>query len=421
MNVAKQKREEAPPRAPDQFGRGQLDAIREIVGSISTEKNPDNLLEHVLCAIGRQMGGQSICVYSRNEDDSLTREVVYEYSKMHSPEKKERYHLEDQPLYRECMESGTECLLTEYDRDPIWLRFVNRPNHAGVPLCNRNTLPLIVAVHSRLCAQGVIMNLGIPMALKGRVSGFLTIRYNKRREFLPEEIKLSMALAHQAALAIQLMRLSHESRQTAVTAERTRIARDIHDTLAQGFTGVIAQLQAAKGSKDLVNIAAHIELAEELARSSLGEARRSVMALRPRSLCEAGLSTAMESTLRTVGRYAGLNTHFTIEGEQRPVSPEWEEALLRITQESLTNTIKHAGAHNFQAKISFGPRTLQLKLTDDGYGFDPQMERDGFGLIGIRERVHQMGGSFMINSQSGRGTEIIVTVLCALNAEPSSV
>jgi signal transduction histidine kinase len=265
------------------------------------------------------------------------------------------------------------------------------------------------------------MVLGVPMVMKGRVSGFIGIRYYKRREFPPEEIKLSLALAQQVALAVQLTRLSHESRETAVAAERIRIARDIHDTLAQGFTGVIAQLQAAKGSKDLADIAAHIELAEDLARSSLGEARRSVMALRPRSLRDASLSTAMGNTLRAVGHYSGLKTHFTIAGEPRPLSPEWEEALLRIVQESLTNTIKHAKAQNVQAEMGFGPRILQLKLSDDGCGFDPQIERDGFGLIGIRERVHQMGGSFLIHSQTGHGTIIIITVPCASKPEPSIV
>ncbi len=122
----------------------------------------------------------------------------------------------------------TECLVTEFDRDPIWFRFVNRPASEGVPRLNARTPPFIVDIHQRLKAQGISLTLQIPMVTSGRVSGFIGIRFTKRREFPPEEIDLSRALAHQAALAMRLMRLSRESQQTAVMAERNRLARDIH-------------------------------------------------------------------------------------------------------------------------------------------------------------------------------------------------
>src|SRR5206468_4611110 len=123
---------------------------------------------------------------------------------------------------------------------------------------------------------GVRAILFVPMLIAGAVTGIIGVRFKEKRPFRREEIELTRALAHQAMLAIQLMRLSRQSRQVAVTAERNRLARDIHDTLAQGFTGVIVQLEAAAdaSSEGMVKEAnEHIARASDLARGSLQEAR----------------------------------------------------------------------------------------------------------------------------------------------------
>ncbi|HEY0258030.1 MAG TPA: PAS domain-containing protein [Candidatus Methylacidiphilales bacterium] len=413
VDITRQKVAEDALRASERLARGQLDTLKEILNSISTDLKPDKFLQHVLGLIAKQLGGQSVSVFSRNyDDDTLTLEASFDEKGLHVPEESTPHTTQDQPLWAEAMRTGTECLLTEFDRDPIWFKFVNMPASEGVPRLNAETLPFIVDLHKRLQSQGVILSLAIPMVTSGKVSGFLGIRFTKRREFPPEEIDLSRALAHQAALAMQLMRLSRESQQTAVIAERNRLARDIHDTLAQGFTGVIAQLQAAKGATDLADASAHIERAENLARSSLGEARRSVRALRPRSLQETTLCTALENMLKTVGHDSGLKAEFVFEGEQRPIPADWEEGLLRVVQESLTNAIKHAQAGKFRATLSFEAQWIRLKLEDDGRGFNPAEEHEGFGLIGMKERVGQMGGQFVIHTQPGHGTETIITLPC---------
>jgi PAS domain S-box-containing protein len=411
---------ESKLRESQRVVRGQVETLIEILNSLSTELNPDRFLQHVLCTIAKQMGGQSVSVLSRNNDDTLTLEAVFEENQLHAPEENGTFPTHDQSLWAEAMRTGTDCLVTELDRDPIWFRFVNRPRSEGVPRLNDRTAPFVVDMHKRLKAQGVVLSLAIPMVTSGRVSGFIGIRFTKRREFPPEEIDLSRALAHQTALAIQLMRLSHESQQTAVMAERNRMARDIHDTLAQGFTGIIAQLQAAKGATQLADAAAHIERAEDLARSSLGEARRSVRALRPRSLHEATLCEALENMLRTGANDSGLRTEFLFEGEQHPIPPEWEEGLLRVVQESLTNAIKHSQARNFRATLSFEALRIRLKLVDDGRGFNPEDEHEGFGLIGMKERVEQMGGEFVIHSQPGHGAETVITLQCPALPKPTN-
>jgi len=210
-----------------------------------------------------------------------------------------------------------------------------------------------------------------------------------------------------------LRRLSQQSRQAAVLDERTRLARDIHDTLAQGFTGVIMQMEAAKGAaerNDLTEVNGRIDRASELARSSLAEARRSVRALRLPSLQAGKLNLAIEDLLKRITDGSGLQAEFRADGQEGLLAADCEETLLRITQEALTNTIKHAQARNFRATLAIGENKTQLQLVDDGCGFDPRAERDGFGLTGMRERVERLNGHFVVRSKPGEGTEIVVTL-----------
>jgi signal transduction histidine kinase len=251
------------------------------------------------------------------------------------------------------------------------------------------------------------------MFVGGKVSGLISIRFQQKRAFRCEEVELARALAHQAMLAIQLMRLSQLSRQAAVVAERNRLARDIHDTLAQGLTGVIVQLEAAEDAqaRNLVkDAAAHVERASELAREGLQEARRSVQALRPLVLAGKNLSAAMEELMRKMTMGTSLRAEFTIQGEPQPLPQEWEENLLRVGQEVLTNTLRHARASHFKVHFVFDPQTIRLELRDDGCGFDPAKRHDGFGLLGIKERVETMGGELAVQSVAENGTAIFVVL-----------
>ena len=192
-------------------------------------------------------------------------------------------------------------------------------------------------------------------------------------------------------------------------AERNRMARDIHDTLAQGFTGVIMQLEATKGAiaqNNLAEATERVERAGDLARVGLGEARRSILALRPRSLQDTTLCLALDDLLKRMTNGSGLQAEFHLEGDEPTMPADWEEGLLRIAQESLTNTIKHAKAKTFRATLTIAPNEIQFRLVDDGVGFDLHAEHEGFGLVGMKERVDQIGGQFILRSMPGQGTEI---------------
>ncbi len=191
------------------------------------------------------------------------------------------------------------------------------------------------------------------------------------------------------------------------------MARDVHDTLAQGFTGVIVQLEAANdaASRGLVSEAEeHRARASAMARAGLQEARRSVMALRPQALENQDLATALNDlVVRMTGGTSPVG-EFTQRGAAHPLPQAWDENLLRIGQEALTNALRHARAQRLVMQLIFDPDDLRLELRDDGRGFDPASATNGAGLAGIRARVTSMGGQLTIQSGPGAGTTVAVVL-----------
>jgi PAS domain S-box-containing protein len=201
----------------------------------------------------------------------------------------------------------------------------------------------------------------------------------------------------------------------SILEERNRMAREIHDTLAQSFTGILAQVGAAKQvlTDDLEAAQAHLDLIEELARTGLVEARRSVVALRPQLLEEGSLQSALHRLVAQI-RTAAMNTtlYDEIEGTVYALPAEVESNLLRMGQEALTNAIRHANADEIRVKLVYDRDRFCLRVQDNGQGFGvgsiPSSE--GFGLLGMSERAERIGAQLTIKSQPGQGTEIIVTV-----------
>jgi len=251
------------------------------------------------------------------------------------------------------------------------------------------------------------------MSIVGRLEGAIGLRFTSKRGFRPEEMDLAQALANQAMLAMRLTQLYAQSRESAVMAERNRMARDIHDTLAQGFIGVIVQLEAAADARSRgmsPESEEHCGRAASLARESLQEARRSVQALRPHILDENNLCEALETLFRRMTVSSALTSEFTLNGQPVTLPPGWDEGLLRIAQESLNNALRHAQATRFSAELSFRQEELTLELHDNGRGFDVNTEQLGFGLVGIRERAKAMGGDVTIQSSIVKGTTVSVRV-----------
>jgi signal transduction histidine kinase len=237
-------------------------------------------------------------------------------------------------------------------------------------------------------------------------------RYNDqqkdRRELALAEVseaksKLEATLAENAGLHQQLLT---QAREAGILDERQRMAREIHDTLAQGLTGIVTQLQAAEhAADDPAGWRRHFAAATRLARESLTEARRSVDALRPEPLETARLSDALTSVAGRWSTLHGVPVQVTTTGTVRPLPPDVEVALLRTAQEGLANVAKHAGAARVGLTLSYMDHEVALDVRDDGRGFDPA-EAKGFGLVAMRQRIEALSGTLQVESEPGAGTAI---------------
>ena len=384
-------------RASERVARGQVEALTYSLDVLATAPAPNKFLGQMLSTIGRMLGAQSVILWLLNEsNDSLVLRAWAEgtnFAKVdpEHPFIKNPQSWKEDPGVRELFFSGAPVACEDVENDPF----------------------SSAELREYLKSGGTKKFLRIPTLVGGRVKGFIGIRHGERPPYRPEEIELAQALAHQAMLAIQLNEFAEQSRQAAVLEERNRMARDIHDTLAQGFTGVIVQLEALEDAMACCRrkeANEHLRRAGDLARQSLNEARRSVHALRPQALQQGNFWEALKGIVKNTTAGTALHTTFNLRGKLRNLPQYWQENLLHIGQEALTNSLKYAHPHNFETRLVFNTKELRLELRDDGDGFKVKARHDGFGLAGMHERVEQMGGNLTISSRRGKGTKIAVTV-----------
>jgi PAS domain S-box-containing protein len=396
MDVTERKRTQDALRASEKLARGQVGALTRTLDALVQEASPDRLPEVVLRTIAQEFDAANITVWLTDE---TRRRVGFAFQ-----------FLDDRLLtVADSQHPAARMSLDEQD-NPVWRNVINTKQYDVCPDIRSNTM---VPFRDYNLSQGIVTVLVVPMLIAGNVAGLLAIGFRVRRDLQSEEIELAQALANQAMLAVRLTRLSDASRQAAVIAERSRVVRDVHDTLAHAFTGVIVQLEAAEDatSRDLEpEASAHIARAAAMARSGLQEARRSVMALRPQALESSDLSSALRELMTRMTAGTSLVGDFSQHGGLRVLPREWDEHLLRIGQEALTNAIRHAAAHALVMRLTFDADEVRLALRDDGRGFDERAATDGLGLTGIRSRVAAMDGRLTIRRGSGGGTTLVVAV-----------
>ena len=201
----------------------------------------------------------------------------------------------------------------------------------------------------------------------------------------------------------------------SMLAERTRLAREIHDTLLQGFTGVALKLlAAAKRASGQQETAADLHELVTLAQRTLEDARHAVWDMRSPTLAEAEFSVALRHAAEEGTRGTGLGLEYETQGPPLPLDQEIEIVVLRVVQEAIANTVKHAGAHTVRVTCGYEARRVRLSIADDGKGFtvDPNFRTYGghWGLLGMRERASQIGAKVSVQSSPGQGTEITLIV-----------
>jgi PAS domain S-box-containing protein len=402
-DISERKRAEEALRASEQVARGQVEALTYSLDVLATASEPEKFLGKMLSTICRLLTGQSasLWLFDKPTDSLILRLVVDSVSPVgldpEHPLIQNPRSWKENPVIQELFFGAGPIVCEDIETDP---RVNDQFREYFMP-------------------KGTKKFLAVPTLVGGQVRGMITVRHAERVPYRTEEIGLTQALAHQVMLAIRLTEVGEQSRQAAVLAERNRMARDVHDTLAQGFTGVIVQLEAANyaiSEGDRKDADSHLRRAGELARSSLAEARRSVHALRPQALEQDDFWQALKGIVKNTTVGTTLHTTFETQGKVPVLPPAWQENLLRIGQEALSNTLKYARASNFRTRLISNVKEVRLELCDDGDGFQVTERHDGVGLTGMRERAEEMGGELKIVSFRGKGTTV-TAILLLLNPE----
>jgi signal transduction histidine kinase len=256
--------------------------------------------------------------------------------------------------------------------------------------------------------------LTVPITVKGRTIGVLDTQSEQLHGFDQTDMEMLQALANQAGIAIENVRLHEQAKHVAVLEERQRLARELHDSVTQSLYGLNLYAEAAMGHLaigQLDQVQEYLSDIQKTAQESLTEMRLLIYELRPPILEHEGLVAALQNRLYYVENRTALKSGLKSNLEQR-LPPVVEEGLYRIAQEALNNTLKHAHAKNIEISILHDKQTVKMEISDNGIGFDPATAyREGcLGIVSMRERALVNDWHFNVDSSPGMGTRVCVEV-----------
>jgi PAS domain S-box-containing protein len=254
--------------------------------------------------------------------------------------------------------------------------------------------------------------LAVPLMLKDRVIGILALSHHRAAYFTAHHASLAQAIANQAAVAIENARLYERAQEVAALEERQRLARELHDSVSQALYGIALGARTARTllDREPTQLAEPLDFVLQQAEAALTEMRALIFELRPEALETEGLVAALEKQVAAVRARHGIDVSADL-GTEPEAAFEAKEAVYRIAQEALHNTVKHARARNVELRLEWNDRGIILEIADDGTGFDTAASYPGhLGLRTMHERATRVGGTLHIDSTPGRGTEIKVEV-----------
>jgi PAS domain S-box-containing protein len=374
------------------------EALRGCLDALASVPELDDFLGQVMAAITRQLDALSSTLWMRNfEQNTLTLELLLQDSRVMSPAEA-KYPEDWRSLSLDEQRAAT---------------FLDQPTTVVRILDPHSSIP--EALRFYLLGLGIKTLLIIPLTLGGQANGQLRFYFTEERDFDPEELEITRALAIQASLAIHLTRLAKTARQSAVLEERNQLAVEIHDALAQSFTGISMQLGvageqlAAKESDPL----RQIQRANEIAKFGLAEARRSILSLHSSAIEESGLTTRLQRLVENSNVAGLLRCDFRFEKipEER-LPPRIQHELLRFAEEAISNAVRHAKPTVVSVTLRWELPNLILQVKDNGSGISSaSLEKsEGFGLLNMRTRASQIDGKLDIHTAVGHGTSIVLTV-----------
>jgi signal transduction histidine kinase len=262
------------------------------------------------------------------------------------------------------------------------------------------------ATRSELC---------VPIMANGRVLGLINVESPQYAGFGDQDVAILETVADVLAGALENARLYRRAQAAAVLEERNRLARELHDSVSQQLFSMTLTAPAARAQleKNPQRAAAQLERLQETATAALAEMRALIFQLRPPALRDQGLVAALQQHAQALSRREGLAIALSVVGDDR-LARGLEQPLFRIVQEALNNVVKHAGAHTVTVALEFSAERVLVRVSDDGQGFDlaapPSGQGRHLGMISMRERAAEIGGTMELRSMIGGGTEVIVAV-----------
>jgi two-component system, NarL family, sensor kinase len=285
------------------------------------------------------------------------------------------------------------------------------PANVRLIQCSR-LLPAVEANDTEATA-GLSCHASIPLHFQEKPLGIMNVTAPAWRELSPDELRLLATIGYQVGIAIERARLAEAGARLARAEERARIAREIHDTLAQGLTAIILHVEGAMHHlrSDPEVACRRLERALAAARENLEEARRSVLDLRAAPLAEKPLPEALRALARSFTTESGIRVQLRLSPDVPGLPLRVEAELYRIAQEALANVARHAKATSVTVELRHRRETLRLAVRNDGPGFDPRSVPNGRqGIVGMRERARLLGGRLRIRSGPGGGTTVVAEV-----------
>jgi signal transduction histidine kinase len=393
IEVVRREREQAADQRMAELAKANA-VIRGNLERLATEPDARNFLGHVLLEATRQFDAAAGNVIVRHDEPAVWEIVAHV----------DGGQLVPTPFTASIPADGN-ALGEQLSRteQPMFLSLLAEDD--------TTEWPGLMEYHRAAGHTGMVV---FPLLFGGRNVGFITLDFKQPEAALLVNSELLVALAQQATLAIEIMRLAHSAKEAAVLMERNRIGREIHDGLAQAFTGILMQLAAAEDFEGTERCATQGVIAgriRDLAREGLTEARRSVMALRPDRTRSGGLELALRQLAERSSVPGRTVCSFEGRAPATGLAPEHEHALLRIAQEAVSNAVVHGHPQHVRIGLVGESAHWLLTVADDGQGMEGSPEdcaQHGFGLTNMRERAEAIGGTWQIETHKGEGTRVSV-------------
>jgi len=366
----------------------QLESLNEVGNALATETDLDRLLDLVARRLRELLDARLVTVLLPSGDDQLRFAAVAG----------DRAELAGATITRSTSKTGRVLERRQSERADSVL---DDPD----------------VDHEAMRLLGVRSGLWVPLLVRGRAIGVLAAhdKLGADVRFTDTDLRLAETFATRAALAVDLsQRIAQDALRRVVEAqelERRRLARELHDETGQALTSILLGLKALEErTGDEASRAATQEL-RELVVSTLQDVRRLAVELRPTALDDFGLVAALERLTASFAEQTGISVDFETALADERLPEEVETALYRIVQESLTNVVKHARARRVSILLARKEGSVKAVVEDDGRGFDPaEQAGDGFGLVGMSERLALLGGRLEVESDADAGTTIAAEV-----------